>query len=252
MIPHVTFTTALQLASSALLLGAFGVVVLVREAIWPMPPIAPRGYLDRADFEQQTRLLDADNEAACAAFFARALDVYTQRNDSMKRLEDKAATILSFVGGGSGLIAIAAGSDKVVHLVPTPLLLLACAFLFGVLTSAIFVQRPVRRAVFDARRLSAIPLLRATGATARINAISGWEYLEAARNTAGNVKLKAKWLTYAQVCFALGIAAIVLNVLISSGEPSSPAPPPSPTTVHCTPAGAALDCTITTSKGRTT
>jgi hypothetical protein len=60
---------------------------------------------------------------------------------------------------------------------------------------------------------------------------------------------KAKWLTYAQVCFALGIAAVVLNVLISAGEPGPPPAPSSATQIHCAQKSAALDCTVTPTKG---
>jgi hypothetical protein len=240
---------ALQLGLSIVLLGAFCVIVLCREVFWRMQPIsAERGFPAPVEFAEQIATYGPSNEAAALAFAQRAQDVYTQRRESSKRLEDKAASILSFVGGGSGLIALVAGTDKVVHVQFTLLLASGSAFLFGVFLSTILVQVPRSSAVFNARRLCDPALLGSYAGAARVAAISGWEYLEAARDGARLVRIKAKWLTYAQITFAFGVAAIVLNVLCSPAQSDDSA---NATAAHCTVATGTIDCRIAPSKKST-
>lgn len=64
----------------------------------------------------------------------------------MKALDDKAATVLGFVGGGTGLVALGAGTETVLrkpHI--TPPLLLAILYLLSVLGAALAVQSPRNR-----------------------------------------------------------------------------------------------------------
>ena len=108
------------------------------------------GYPDDKQFRAGISTLSKDSTAA-EAFADRAKSLHASYLDSMKALDDKASTILSFVGGGSGLIALAAGSDKLARPAVTPLLVLAAVYLFCVLGCCVAVLLPTPTR-FDQRR----------------------------------------------------------------------------------------------------
>jgi hypothetical protein len=211
---------------------------------WGAVDVSARpGYPDETDWSAAAQTLAADSKPA-EAFAGRAKDLHSAYQDTMKALDDKAAAILGLIGGGSGLVALAAGSDKVARPVVTPLLVLAAVYLFCVLAALIAVQIPRRRASVNVERLCNVALLKADGGKSQIDAIMGREYLEAARSAFLISRTKASYLWAAQVLFAFGVGAIVLNSLIPSGV-GTKEPPVTSTTAHCAIGQSVIDCTLT-------
>jgi hypothetical protein len=199
------------------------------------------GYLDNDAFVAEIKRLPGDC-AAAESLADRGKDLYSGYLESMKALDDKASTIVSFVGGGTGLIALASGSEKLLSRPAlTPLIALAAMYLFAVLASGIAVQWPRKRGSVNVERLANVDVMMRRSGKSQLDALMGREYIEASRKAVGVVRRKAIFLTITQMCFAFGVAALVLNALIPTSAPPATTPD---TKLHCTAAGNSFDCSL--------
>jgi hypothetical protein len=239
----------LQWLLAEFIVGCFAVLCLKTTfRNWArFPPTEPgSGYPDDRQFRVGISTL-ADECKAAEAFAERAKALNLAYLDSMKALDDKASAILGFVGGGSGLIALAAGTDKLTRPAMTPLLILASIFLFSMMANCVAVLYPRRRGSVNIEQLCDVALLQSSAGKSRIDAIIGREHLEAARKAARVVRQKGFYLALAQVCFAFGIATLVTNALLPPLAARTAATT-APTVVTCTVKNGAFDCRMTPSK----
>jgi hypothetical protein len=204
-------------------------------------PKPRQGYLAEAAFVEDIATLPDECKAA-ESLADRGKDLYSNYLDSMKALDDKASTILGFVGGGTGIIALASGSEKMLTPpVVTPLLILSSIYLFGVLGSAIAVQLPRNRGSINVERLCDVPMMKSSSGKSKLDALIGREYVEASRKAVVVVRKKAIFLSIAQMCFAFGVASLVMNALLVT---PSVVKPPQETNLRCTVSQATIDCNL--------
>ncbi len=175
----------------------------------------PKHYLEDEEFIDACKALP-DPCAAAESLIKRARDVYRGYIDSATALENKAATLLGFVGGGVSIVSLLAGSEKIVRPEVTPLL-------------------------SDVRTFST--------ATAKpmMDAMIGREFIEAARKMIPVVTVKAKWLSMVYGCFVVGAIAITLNILLPLKAAHGPH---STSTVRCRAVGPELTCTLIQGEAR--
>lgn len=250
--PHFTYDVWQLLPLLALL---FAAIVLCLKAVLPEARRAlPKGdefrklmrFFDDDQLARQVALLNVTNALAAAAFENRAKEVHQIVRDTMRKLDEKATAILGFVGSGTGLVALAVGTEKVQRPEVTPLLVFAASALFAVLVCALMVLVPRRLGLVNVRRICEGDLWRSNAGETRIAAIIGWEYL-VANNYIGQVnRTKVLWLWLAQIFFVLGVAAVVVNSLVlPKTSPSSP----SPAALKCTTAPTSINCSLGSEKG---
>ncbi len=242
-LPHIELALLPQLSVAALLVVSSAALLLPHwKRDWGPIDVSPDpGYPNDPDWRAAVRTLPAESTPA-EAFSGRAKEMHSAYEDALKALDDKAAAILGLVGGGSGIVALAAGSEKIARPTVTPLLILAAVFLFCVLASLIAVQIPRRRATADVERLTSVRLLKADAGKSEIDAIMGREYIEASRSAYVVLRKKASHLWAAQLLFAFGVCTIVLNALIPSGLSKEQAV--TSTVLHCTIVQPAIDCKL--------
>jgi hypothetical protein len=230
-----------SIAATLLVVGFIVVYAFTSARNWKhLPSTAPSSTYPTND-EFNGALLTVTSKASGAEAFAeRAKGLNTAFLDSMKALDDKSSAILGYVGGGSGLIALAAGSEKLLRPTLTPLLILAAVFLGSVLGCCVAVMYPRQRGSVDVEQCCNVGLLTSIAGTNRINAIIGREYIEASRLAAAVVRKKSFFLSLAQLCFAFGVASVVINAIIPGIPPHSGEA--AATTITCTPKDKGFEC----------
>jgi hypothetical protein len=228
------------LIAAALAVGGIVYGVLTSSA-WRVPVKAERPQRDLAGamFEGKLAALDVPCESA-AALADRTHDTYRGYLESVQSLESKATALLSFVGGGVGLISLAAGTDKVPKLPLSPLVGVAVAALLAMLCAALQVVKPRRRRTVDVEVIADPEILTTKNGKAVLDALVMREYVEAVRVMIPIVRTKARWLQFAHVYFVLGIAAVTVNAVIPFSKTTMPSG--QRMTVHCDFKGSQFDC----------
>jgi hypothetical protein len=242
--PHVQwYLTILMIAGSAWLF----LVKWKRDWGKPFNPAPSASYPTEDAYVSDIKSLPEECKAS-ESLADRGKDLFSSYLDSMKALDDKAAAILGFVGGGAGLIALASGTEKpLAHPVVTPLLVLASVYLFGVLASAIAVQLPRNRGSVNVERLCDVAVMTSPKGKSIFDALVGREYIEASRKAVVVLRQKAVFLAIAQILFSFGVAALVANALAPI-KTETPKAVDQAYRLHCYPARGHLDCNLTPPK----
>jgi hypothetical protein len=206
----------------------------------PFDPRPGPGYPTEAAFLTEIATLPVECNAS-KSFANRGKELYSSYLDSMKALDDKAASILGFVGGGTGLVALGAGTETILSKPTiTPLLLLALLYLLGVLAAALAVQIPRNRGSVNVEQLCDVGRMKLPSAESQGDALMGREFIEASRAAVVVVRKKAMFLALAQLCFAFGVGTLVVNAFAgTTARPSA-----AQRHVHCMLSQAALDCIL--------
>lgn len=226
----------------AVVLAGVAIAYDARRKNWKKIVAPAATYLDLVAFAQATVGLPAACDAA-KSFFDNAAALYKTYKDSIQTNETKIGTLLGYVGGGTGVLALLSGTSVVAAPALTPLLILAIVSLATVFWCALEGLRPVRHSNVDVAQLCDFSLLSSPSGASRMNALMGWQYLEASRELVAITLTKARWLKRCYNGFALGVIALVLNALLPI--PQTPNTPSASITLNCTiPTQAKLDCTL--------
>lgn len=180
----------------------------------------PAPYAPAAEFRTAIQALPDDCEAA-GTFAQSAADLFKTYRESSAGLDAKIGTVLGFVAGGSGVFAILSGTDKIARPVLSPLIIVAALALVAVFLCAFEGLRPQLRNSPNVAELADPKLMVAANGKSRMNALMGWESLEAARQIVPIVQHKVRWLQRSYAAFAIGVLALVLNAISPIPAPSS-------------------------------
>jgi hypothetical protein len=202
-----------QIVAAVFILGGAVGYDLVRSTRKP-PMVNPvPSYPDAVSYRAQiVGLPDASDAAETLATNATAL--YKTYRDSVAAVEGKIGTLLGYVGGGTGILALLSGTDKITKPTLTPLIVVSVIALLAVVFFSLEGLRPQGHLNPNVADLCDITLLRSMSGNTRMNAITGWENLEAARQMVPIVHSKGAWLKRCYLAFAVGVIALVANVLI--------------------------------------
>jgi hypothetical protein len=237
----------LQIIEASVSIIAFAIYWLSlrrRPGLTPLPP----DYPSSADFRKAVEGLPDECKAA-ETFSKSAADLFKTFRESSAAFDSKLGSVLGFVAGGSGVLALLSTTDKVARPTLSPLLLLAVVALVAVFVCAFEGLRPQERRNPDVAQLVDAALMGATNGNSRMNALMGWQNLDAARQLVAIVAYKSRWLKRCYGAFALGIFALVLNAITPVPAASSAVTTTKYTVpVSCIspPRHDAYQCTITT------
>lgn len=181
----------------------------------PMPAQNSAYTITDAAFAELLGDLAQANASAATCVLNQGKELNQRYLETMRRLDDKAGAILTLVGGGAGLVAVAAGAEKVPSPHITPLFATAVVCLIGVLFSAVKVQEPRRMASIDVEQLLRSNLLLSTSGEAKMTLMTAREYLIVAHSYFVVNRQKVKWYRYAQILFVCGVVSLVANALLT-------------------------------------
>lgn len=229
--------TSLQFLLVAAIVAAAAVYWQTRNAGFPNPPAALYPPLDQFT----AGLVNLPTSSDAATTFAEAANaLFATFRDAKSELDAKATTLLGFVGGGSSVIAILAGSDKSLRLELTPLLGLAVVSLVSVLYYCLRCLYPRASPAPNASQFCDVGTISSPSGATRIQSLLGYEYLDAAREIVPIAQSKARRLGRAYIAFAVGVIALVANTVVAA-----PATTSKPLPVQCTSTAGKTHCTIT-------
>jgi hypothetical protein len=219
-----------QLIHTLILVAQYvlGIILVVSAVVTCRQSVLQRvSFPDKDSWKEKTKIfhvddlsaiaqrLSASNAAATAAFELRAKELHLWYYEAMKKLDEKASSILRVVGGGVGLIALVAGSDKLGKPHITFLLVLGVIQLLAVVFCSLMVQIPRAVGNVNVQKLCEEAIWQSDAGEAQIAAVMGWEYLLATVAEERVQLQKASWLVSAQTFFGFGVATLVVNALFS-------------------------------------
>lgn len=209
--------TLQMIVAVALLCVALAYTRYARRRQGPSAP--PVTYPDAKTYRTAIETLPEDCKAA-ETFSTNAAALFKTYADSVQAVDGKIGTLLGVVGGGTSVLALLGGTEKIARPPLTPLLILALLALAVVFYCALEGLRPQTRSNVNVAELCDVALLCSESGNSRMHALMGWEYLEATRNTVPILLAKADWLKRCYRAFAVGVIALVINALLPWNTPA--------------------------------